>query len=150
MQVIPIAERSGRTMTYIGEIPAFFPKDTATPTEGIPVEVMITGVHFFLNKDGSPNYAKPKQFFVRVVTDYYTLVEHEGFRSTDTGWTIAPGRLSEKKLTLTPGRVGIRTEHCVPGRAYIRTAGLRVSRQRVEGVPDLASLLLHLMHDAFV
>jgi hypothetical protein len=143
MQVTPILDRNDPSRSYVrvNDIPAVFPKHTDTPEVGIPVEVMITGVHYHEDADGNFDTARPKMLFIRPITDYYIEVQHSGFHQSTKGPTA---RFITLDKILTPGRVDVYVANdpnlLVMATAYIRRKDIDRSIIRIEGVPNLEDL----------
>ena len=150
MIVIPIPDKSnpGRSYVRINDVPCFFPRGLPTPPAGVEVEIMITGVHYFLNDDGSQDKTRPKQLFIRVVTPYYQAVDYDGFVCVTENHVrgAAITRDPEGRLyTLIPGRTNARIEDVegFPGRAYVSKRNLGWNILRIEGVASLQDLECH-------
>ena len=144
MIVIPIPDKNnpGRTYVRINDIPCFFPRYTDTPLPHLEVEVMITGVHYFLKEDGAQDKTRPKQLFIRIVTPYYVVANHNGFYINNEGRAVAHAMTERDVFTYVAGRTSVRCDS-MPGRIYVRRRDKEREIQRAEGVPDLFDLECH-------
>lgn len=136
-------------------VPGYFDNDMPMPEIG-EHEVMITAVIFPRNEHGHIQFdEKPKNFFLRVVTDKDILVEHEGFEcSGSMCQTLAFAAIDGRTQKITPGRMmqylpvadNVNAAFdkrdlylLTPGKAYIERHPEK-GHWRVAGVPSISEL----------
>lgn len=110
-------KKPGTVIARIGKQLCFFESDAPMPAPNVPVSVMITRVLYRKRDDGHYDFTKVMALVLRVVTDEYVLVGHDGFENEGSMCrTTAMTRLKFKdgapnangvRRTLTPGRTSV-------------------------------------------
>ncbi|NEI71057.1 hypothetical protein GR212_15870 [Rhizobium lusitanum] len=117
--VTPVAskKRPGNVIAFIGRQMCFFEKEKPQPAVDVPIEVMILCPIYGRNAEGVIEHHRVFALVLRVVTEEWTLIEHDGFECAGSMCSTTARMTGPKHLIETRGsRIG---PWLTPGRSQI-------------------------------